>query len=111
MRPGFPGGRRRAPPGWPAPWCPVPRCPAGGSPARVRSGAVAAAPAATSSGTRSGASAWPRVTTGLRRPKAKSAANAITASEYSTTATIRKSLLRWARPWLSGISLTSPRWW
>ena len=48
------------------------------------------APAATPAGTRSGASALARGTTGLRRPKAKSAANAITASEYSTTATIRK---------------------
>ena len=52
--------------------------------------APAAASAATPAGTRSGTSAWARVTTGLRRPKAKSAANAITAREYSTTATISR---------------------
>ena len=50
----------------------------------------APAPAPTAAGTRWRTPAPARETTGLRRPKAKSAANAITASEYSTTATIRK---------------------
>ena len=79
------------------------RCPAA-RPGPAADGAPAARPRRTSSGT-SAAGVTGR---GLRRPKAKSAANAITASEYSTTATIRKWSLRWDRPRLSGISSDFP---